>query len=223
MGVSARIHALAHKPLSVLAVADLIGYPSEPQVPEEATEEVMERRGWSWADDLVCESLLTNHGHVLFSERHIPFGFPDTRHFLVFGEVYPLDKDDDEMANGPWLFPIVDDWQKQPGWTGKRPATVQDCEGVLTRAAQAVTVCLGSTPERTIVSDAAIVTGPAMTHRIWRTPSHALVLGPHADNGPYGYLTHLQLSLTPLACAPDLPPAHDTDALNRWITAHVDW
>ncbi|TXS52355.1 hypothetical protein EAO77_21310 [Streptomyces sp. t39] len=86
-----------------------------------------------------------------------------------------------------------------------------------------MTLCLGSAPERTVVSDAAVVTGPAMTHRVWRTPTHALILGPCADNGPYGYLTHLQLSCTPLACGPDLPPATDEDALEKWITAHVDW
>ncbi|MFB8040830.1 hypothetical protein ACFC8F_05955 [Streptomyces hydrogenans] len=221
--MSAHVHALAHKSLTVSAVADFIGCPFEPRVPEQDVEEVVERRGWSWEHSLVCDSLVTHHGLVLCSESYVPFGFPDARHLLVFGEVYPIDENDDEMRNGPWLFPIVDGWQKQPGWTGKRPATVDDCESVLTRAAQAVTAYLGSTPERTIVSDATTVTGPAMTHRIWRTPTHALVLGPHADNGPYGYLTHLQLSLTPLACAPDLPPAHDTDALNRWITAHVDW
>ncbi|CAM5233951.1 putative protein OS=Streptomyces microflavus OX=1919 GN=Smic_19510 PE=4 SV=1 [Streptomyces microflavus] len=74
-----------------------------------------------------------------------------------------------------------------------------------------------------MLSDAAVVAGPAMTHRIWRTPTHALILGPAADNGPYGYLTHLQLSCTPLGCAPELPPAVDGDALTEWITAHVDW
>lgn len=68
-----------------------------------------------------------------------------------------------------------------------------------------------------------MVVGPAMTHRIWRTPTHALILGPAADNGPYGYLTHLQLSCTPLGGAPELPPAVDGDALTEWITAHVDW
>ncbi|SEB91853.1 hypothetical protein SAMN04490357_0722 [Streptomyces misionensis] len=49
--------------------------------------------------------------------------------------------------------------------------------------------------------------GLALTHRIWRTPTHALILGPSADEGPYGYLTHLRLSQAPLSCAPDLPPA----------------
>lgn len=154
-----------------------------------------------------------------------PFGHPDVRHFLVFGEVYPVDPDDDDghTGNGPWLYGLMDDWQKLPGWSGCRLGTDLDCEGVLARAAQAVTECLGSGPERTIVSTAAVVTGPALTHRVWRTPTHALVLGPASDNGPYGYLTHLQLSLTPLSCGPELPPEEDEDGLARWITAHVDW
>ncbi|MFG2834259.1 hypothetical protein ACGFZH_22430 [Streptomyces zaomyceticus] len=217
------VHSLAYRLLTVSAVAELIGLPAEPQVPDEVVEEVVHRRGWSWEHYLVGDALVTGHGHVLCSESYVPFGHADTRHFLVFGEVYPVDAHDDEMRNGPWLFPIMDAWEKQPGWNATRPATVEDCEGVLTRAAQAVTVCLGAAPERTIVSDAAVVTGPAMTHRVWRTPTHALVLGPHGNNGPYGYLTHLQLSYTPLACGPDLPPEEDAEALQHWITTHVDW
>ncbi|WP_164204820.1 hypothetical protein [Streptomyces parvus] len=40
---------------------------------------------------------------------------------------------------------------------------------------------------------------------------------------PSRYLIHLQLSLTPLSCAPELPPAADEKALEAWITAHIDW
>lgn len=61
---------------------------------------------------------------------------------------------------------------------------------------------------RTILSSEAVVTGPALMHRIWRTPTHALVLGPAADNGPYGYLTHLQLSLNPTHLPP-VRPRHE--------------
>ncbi|QEU76503.1 hypothetical protein CP967_11520 [Streptomyces nitrosporeus] len=82
---------------------------------------------------------------------------------------------------------------------------------------------LGAGPERSAVSSASVVTGPPLTHRVWRTPAHALVLGPCADNGPYGYLTHLQLSCTPLDCAPGLPPEGDREALEKWIEAHIDW
>ncbi|MFH8491834.1 hypothetical protein [Streptomyces longisporoflavus] len=127
------------------------------------------------------------------------------------------------MANGEWLYGLLDDWQRLPGWSGRRPCTDQDCEAVLAQAAQAVTEHLGHGPERTVLSSAAIVTGTALTHRVWRTPSHALILGPASDNGPYGYLTHLQLSYTPLACGPDLPSADDEDGLSEWISSHVDW
>jgi hypothetical protein len=209
--------------LTAAAVAELVALPSEPQVSDDAVEAVVEQRGWSWEHELVCDSLRTGHGHVLCTEGYIPFGRPDARHFLVFGEVYPVDPDDESMANEPWLSPLMDDWQRQPGWSGRRPGTVQDCENVLTQAARAVTECLGAAPERTVVSSAAVVTGPALTHRVWRTPTHALVLGPAADNGPYGYLTHLQLSYTPLHCGPELPPQEDEDGLAGWITAHVDW
>ncbi|MFI6284547.1 hypothetical protein ACIBCM_07290 [Streptomyces sp. NPDC051018] len=217
------VHALAHRPLTVAAVAELVGLPAEPQVPEAGAEAVVQRRGWVWEHSLVCDALVTGHGHVLYSDSYVPFGYPEARHFLVFGEVYPVDPDDEEGRNGRWLFGLMDDWRKQPGWAGVRPGTVQDCEDVLDRAARSVAECLGSAPERTIVSDAAVVTGPAMTHRVWRTPTHALVLGPAADNGPYGYLTHLQLSYTPLRRDLDLPPGEDADALEKWITARVDW
>jgi hypothetical protein len=219
------VHALAHRPLTAAAVAELLALPAEPQVSDDVVEAVVRQRGWSWEHHLVCDSLRTGHGHVLCTEGYIPFGHPDVRHFLVFGEVYPVDPDDDDerTSNGPWLYGLMDDWQKQPGWSGCRPGTDLDCESVLARAAQAVTECLGSGPERTIVSSAAVVAGPALTHRVWRTPTHALVLGPASDNGPYGYLTHLQLSFTPLGCGPELPPEEDEDGLEGWITAHVDW
>ncbi|MEC4018271.1 hypothetical protein [Streptomyces sp. H27-D2] len=219
------VHALAHRPLPAAAVSELVALPTAPHVPDNdnviAAE--MQQRGWSWEPDLVCDSFRTGYGHVLCSDGHSPFGHPDARHFLVFGELYPLDPDDESMTNGPWLYDIMDDWQQLPGWSGRRPCNDQDCETVLAQAAQAVTEHLGTAPERTIPSSAAVVTGPALTHHIWRTPTHALVLGPAADNGPYGYLTHLQLSHTPLACGPDLPAADDEDGLARWITAHVDW
>ncbi|MFI1676239.1 hypothetical protein [Streptomyces sp. NPDC020607] len=62
-----------------------------------------------------------------------------------------------------------------------------------------------------------------MPHRIWRTATQAVIVGPHADNGPYGYLTHLQLAASPLNMAPELPLADDTEGLDRWIEAHIDW
>ncbi|MER5202607.1 hypothetical protein [Streptomyces sp. NPDC002825] len=49
------------------------------------------------------------------------------------------------------------------------------------------------------------------------------MLGPAADKGPYGYLTHLQPSCTPLDAGPELPHAEDEDGPAAWIAAHIDW
>ncbi|MFD8388064.1 hypothetical protein ACFV2N_02365 [Streptomyces sp. NPDC059680] len=219
------VHVLAHRPLTVEAVAEFVALPFVPYVPEDvdAVDEETVRRGWSWEHELVCDSFRTADQYVLCSDGLSPFGSLDARYFLVFGEMYPVDPDDEAKANGPWLSGHLDGWRQLPGWTTQEPCTDQDCEAVLAQAAQAVTQCLGAAAARTVVSSATVVTGPALTHRIWRTPTHALVLGPSADNGPYGYLTHLQLSCTPLACGPELPPAGDEDGLTAWITAHVDW
>ncbi|MGW6984418.1 hypothetical protein ACWGE1_34050 [Streptomyces sp. NPDC054932] len=219
------VHALAHRPLRAAAVAEFLELPAGPHVPEEfdAVDAEVRRRGWRWEHDLVGNSFGTGHGHVVCSDGVSPFGRSDARSFLVFAELYPVDPDDEDMDNASWLYGLIDDWQAQPGWTGRRPCTDQDGEALLAQAAQVVTQHLGVPPERTTLSSAAVVTGPALTHRIWRTSTHTLVLGPAADNGPYGLLTHLQLSCTPLACGPELPPADDEDALAEWITAHVDW
>jgi len=147
----------------------------------------------------------------------------DGAEFLAFGELYPVDPDDEDLDNMPWLGDLVDDWGRAPGWTVRRPSTVEACVEVLDRAADAVAAHLGAAPERTVTSDAAVVTGPPMPHRIWRTATHAVIVGPHADNGPYGYLTPLQLAASPLGLAPELPPADDAAGLDHWIEAHVDW
>ncbi|MFF8995069.1 hypothetical protein ACF09H_35110 [Streptomyces sp. NPDC014983] len=218
------VHALAHRPLTPEAVAELVALPFEAPVGEDhdAVEEELRRRGWD-REDLVCESFRTGHGHVLCSEDYSPFGELEARTFLVFGQMYPVDPDDEKMVNGTWLNGYMEGWERVPGWSGLRPATDQDCESVLKQAAEAVTEVLGSAPERTLVSAHTVGPGPALTHRVWRTPTHALVLGPSADEGPYGYLTHLQLSSSPLSRAPALPPADDEQALADWITAHIDW
>ncbi|MFK0137143.1 hypothetical protein [Streptomyces murinus] len=220
------VHALVHRPLTAEAVAELVALPYVPPVDEDddaAVEAERRRRGWRW-EDLVCESFRTGHGHVLCSEAFSPFGELKARAFLVFGELYPVDPDDERMLNGTWLNGYMEGWEQLPGWRGVRPATDQDCEAVLAQAAGAVTEALGAAPERTLLSAHTTSHGPALTHRVWRTPTHALILGPAADEGPYGHLTHLQLSSTPLTCAPDLPPATAGDqALADWITAHTDW
>ncbi|MEU6511603.1 hypothetical protein [Streptomyces sp. NPDC046942] len=219
------VHALVHRPLTVQAVAELVALPTAPQVPDDsdAMTEEMRRRGWEWEHQLVCDSFRTAHQHVVCDEYGNPFGNAGSRTFLVFGEVYPVDPSDEDMRNGPWLYGYIEGWEQVPGWVSRRPSTDEDCEAVLAQAAQAVTEHLGEAPERTTASSYTAGIGPELTHRIWRTPTHALILGPTADNGPYGYLTHLQLSSTPLTCAPDLPPAGDKDGLDRWIAAHIDW
>ncbi|CAL9338514.1 hypothetical protein [Streptomyces sp. enrichment culture] len=219
------VHALAHGPLTTDAVAEFVALPSVPPVPDDvdAVDEEVRRRGWGWQHALVCDSFLTGHGHIVCTDGISPFGQADARRFLVFGEVYPVDPEDDEMVNGPCLYGLMDEWQRLPGWNGLRPGTDRDCEAVLARAAQAVTEHLGAGPERMIPSSESLAAGPPLTHRVWRTATHALVLGPAPDNGPYGYLTHLQLSSTPLDCGPDLPPADDTDGLTKWISTHIDW
>ncbi|MFJ9888864.1 hypothetical protein ACIQRW_23745 [Streptomyces sp. NPDC091287] len=220
-----RVHALARRPLTPAAVAEFVALPTGPPVGDdfEALDAELARRGWDWEHELVPDSFRTGHGHVLCSDGRNPFGQPDVRSFLVFGELYPFDEHDEGMTNEPWLSEHMDLWGQAAGWESDEPSTEQDCEATLAQAARAVTEHLGAAPERTCLSDAAVVTGPAMTHRVWRTSTHALVLGPAADNGPYGLLTHLQLSLTPLTCAPELPPAADENALDAWISAHIDW
>lgn len=142
------VHALAHRPLSAAAVAELLELPAAPHVPEnfEAVDAEVRRRGWRWEHELLCDSFGTGHGHVLCTDGMSPFGREAARTFLVFGELYPVDPDDEGMDNASWLHGVLDDWQAQPGWSGHEPCTDQDCEAVLEQAAQAVTHHLGTPP-----------------------------------------------------------------------------
>ncbi len=140
------VHALAHRPLTTAAVAELVALPTTPYVPEDvdAVDAEVRQRGWSWEHELVCDSFRPGCGHVLCTDGISPFGRSDARYSLVFGQLYPVDPDDGNMTNGPWLYSLMDDWQQQPGWSGRRPGTDQDCERVLAQAAQAVTGYLGA-------------------------------------------------------------------------------
>ncbi|MEU3662468.1 hypothetical protein AB0E77_22360 [Streptomyces sp. NPDC032940] len=219
------VHALAHCSLTPAAVAEFLALPQQPAVADDfdAVDAALRAHGWSWEHECLPDSYRTGFGHPLCTEGDAPFGDLTARSFLAFGELYPVDPEDEDLDNMPWLGDLVDDWGRAPGWTVRRPSTVEACIGVLDRAADAVAAHLGAPPERTVASDAAVVTGPPMPHRIWRTATHAVIVGPHADNGPYGYLTHLQLAASPLGLAPELPPADDPAGLDRWIEAHVDW
>ncbi|MEV5514595.1 hypothetical protein AB0L50_17015 [Streptomyces flaveolus] len=219
------VHALAHCLLTQAAVAEFLALPQQPAVADDfdTLDTALRARGWSWEHECLTDSYRTGFGHPLCTEGVAPFGDPTARSFLAFGELHPVDPDDEDLDNMPWLGDLVDDWGRAPGWTVRRPSTVEACVEVLDRAADAVAARLGAAPERTVTSDAAVVTGPPMPHRIWRTATHAVIVGPHADNGPYGCLTHLQLAASPLGLAPELPPADDAAGLDRWIEAHVDW
>jgi len=219
------VHALAHCPLTPAAVAEFLALPQQPAAEGDfdALDAVLRARDWSWEHECLTDSYRTGFGHPLCTEGDTPFGDPTARSFLAFGELYPVDPDDEDLVNMPWLGELVDNWGQAPGWTVQRPSTVEACVEVLDRAAEAVAAHLGAAPELTITSDAAVVTGPPMPNRIWRTATQAVIVGPHADNGPYGYLTHLQLAASPLTLAPELPPADDTAELDRWIRTHVDW
>ncbi|WP_237773382.1 hypothetical protein [Streptomyces luteocolor] len=166
---------------------------------------------------------------MVHSDGCQPFGHSDVRCLLVFGHFYPAPSSEevaagrDEGADDPWLLGIMDNWQKADGWTGSGQPTVADCENVLADAARAVTEHLGAGPERTVASSPSIAAGSPLPHRIWRTPTHALILGPLSDHGPYGYLTHLALVHAPLDQNAPLPDADDTEGLIRWIVTHADW
>ncbi|MFD9223477.1 hypothetical protein ACFWDI_26540 [Streptomyces sp. NPDC060064] len=142
------VHALAYRPLTAGAVAELLALPAAPHVPDDvdAIGAEMQQRGWSWEHELVCDSFRTGYGHVLCTDGLSPFGHPDVRYFLVFGELYPVDPDDEQVTNVPWLNDLMADRQQLPGWSSCRPGTDQDCETVLAHAAQAATEHLGTAP-----------------------------------------------------------------------------
>lgn len=75
------VHALAHRPLTAEAVAEFVALPAVPHIPDDgdAVDEELRRRGWSRQHELVCDSFLTGHGHVLCTDGVNPFGQPDAR------------------------------------------------------------------------------------------------------------------------------------------------
>ncbi|MET9915991.1 hypothetical protein ABZZ04_02775 [Streptomyces sp. NPDC006435] len=93
------VHALAHSPLTAEALDEFLALPTAPHVPDgsDALDAEVQRRGWAW-EDLVQDSFRTGYGHVLCTDGLTPFGVPDARSFLVFGEVYPVDPEDEEVT-----------------------------------------------------------------------------------------------------------------------------
>ncbi|OIK28288.1 hypothetical protein [Streptomyces malaysiense] len=138
------VPALTHRPLTAEAVAELVALPYVPPVDEDdeaAVEAELRRRDWWW-EDLVRDSFRTGHGHVPCSDAFSPFGELRARAFLVFGGMYPVDPEDESMADGTWLNGYMEGWERLSGRRGLRPATDRDREAVLAEAAGAVTEVL---------------------------------------------------------------------------------
>ncbi|MDP5317048.1 hypothetical protein P8A21_32500 [Streptomyces poriferorum] len=93
-----------------------------------------------------------------------------------------------------------------------------ECEAVLHRAADVVAAELGP-PLRTLRSDGRLCLGPHLRCRIWRMGEHGVVLAPREDGGPYGYLTHLVLTVHPWPAGEELPVG-DEDCL-RWVRDRI--
>ncbi|MFR9793338.1 hypothetical protein ACL07V_32495 [Streptomyces sp. MB22_4] len=96
------VHALAHRPLTTEAVAELVALPFVAPVGEDhdAVDEELRRRGWD-REDLVRESFRTGHGHVLRSDDDSPFGELEARTFL-------LPPADDGQALADWITAHID-------------------------------------------------------------------------------------------------------------------
>lgn len=212
------VKALAHSPLTTEAVRELLEIPESPPVPDDDfiahSEKVL---GWGFTD-LVCDADLTRHGHVLSYDVDNPLGNPEAAFHLVFGEAYPYRPDMPDEAES--LTDDVRTWAETPGWHFRTDPGLDGCEAVLAEAAQTVSAVLGCPPQQTVRTDDHFSMGPHALCRIWRTSGHAVVLTPLADEGPYGYLTHLALALLPCPAEEELP-ADDT-ALKNWVLKRID-
>ncbi|WP_158685737.1 hypothetical protein [Streptomyces purpureus] len=213
------VKALAASALTTAAVRELLALPTMAPVPdEEFLDHSSKVLGWEFTD-LVCEAERTRHGHVLFFDANNPLGDMRTTFNLVFAEAYPYDPDG--LDNEKWLTGDVRAWADELGWRFQADPTFDECETLLAEAADAVSDVLGCPPERTIRTDEHVSMGPFTLCRIWRAGEHAVVLGSLEDHGPYGYLMHFALVLTPCAAGEELP-ADDAD-LRKWVVDRIDW
>lgn len=213
------VTALAHSPLTAAAVRDLLEIPRAAPVPDDDFVEHSETAlGWG-ITDLVCDADLTRHGHVLSYDVWNPLGDPNATFHLVFAEACPhrAGMPDDTRS----LTDDVRAWAETPGWRFLAGPSDDQCEAVLAEAARTVSEVLGCRPRRTVRTDDRFGMGPHALCRIWRTGDHAAVLGPLADEGAYGYLTHLLLALVPCPSEEELP--RDDSALIDWIHKRIDW
>ncbi|MFJ3213744.1 hypothetical protein [Streptomyces flaveolus] len=97
------VHALAHCPLTPAAVAEFPNLPQQAPVADDfdAFDAVVRAQGWSWEHECLTDSYRTGFGHPLCTEGDTPFGDPTARRFLAFGELYPVDPDDEDLDNMP--------------------------------------------------------------------------------------------------------------------------
>ncbi|MHC3814739.1 hypothetical protein [Streptomyces sp. DT9] len=204
------VHALAHSPLSPASVRELLAMPGMPPVPDEEFDEYSETElGWEYTD-LVCDAVTTRHHHVLWYEG-APLGDPDSTLILTFGEAYPVNPPDPDAYGHDSLVKLIGEWAALPGWVLLEEPAEAECEAVLDRAADVVSAELGP-PLRTLRADDWLGLGPHLMCRIWRMGEHGVVLAPREDGGPYGYLTHLTLTVRPWPAGEELP-AGDEDRL----------
>lgn len=191
--------------------------PAMSAVPEEEFDAYSENvLGWEYTD-LVQDAVLTGHHHVLWYEG-APLGDPECTLVLTFGEAYPVDPPDRDDYGHDALVGLVEEWAGLPGWVHADTPAEAECEAVLDRAADVVAAELGP-PLRTLRANDRISMGPHLRCRIWRMGEHGVVLAPREDGGPYGYLTHLTLTVHPWPAGEELPVA-DEDCLG-WVRDRI--
>ncbi|MGI5403636.1 hypothetical protein ACQEVG_30120 [Streptomyces sp. CA-135486] len=169
------------------------------------------RLGWVYEHERVCDAFRTGHGHVLWASKYVDsLGAPDACFVLTFANSCPQDPEDPD--DDSW-DELMQDWGELPGWQFTTAPSQADFGASLTQAASVVESELGP-PERIVPADDDCL-GPPMQYRVWRTRSHALVVGACPDNGPFGYLTMGVAALRPWR-SDDPLPAGDRDILN-WL------
>ncbi|MCT4352390.1 hypothetical protein M5362_04485 [Streptomyces sp. Je 1-79] len=213
------VKALAASTLTAPAVRDLLALPAMAPVADEAfLDHGSSVLGWEFTM-LVCDAERTRHGHVLSYDEDNPVGSRSATFNLVFAEAYPYDPEAEANVRG--LTDDVRGWADELGGRFSTDPAPDTCETLLAEASATVSGVLGSEPVRTVRSDGRFSLGPFALCRIWRTDAHAVVLTPLQDHGPYGYLTHFVLVLTPCHADEELP-ADDT-ALRAWVLDRIDW
>ncbi|MDT9690092.1 hypothetical protein Q5762_17460 [Streptomyces sp. P9(2023)] len=217
--MNVNVKALATSTLTAEAIRDLLALPTMAPVPDDRIlDHGTDVLGWGFTQ-LVCDAERTRHDHVLSYNVDNPMGDGTATLNLVFAEACPYDPDGEN--NVDWLTGDVRGWADELGWTFRTDVPLDTCESELAEASATVSEVLGHPPVRTVRTDDWFGMGPFALCRIWRTGDHAVVVSPLADHGPYGYLTHFVLVLTPCPADEELPA--DDAALRKWVVDRIDW